>query len=90
MKKNILLLMIIFLLVGCSNSTDERAEVSSDNGVFYEIFVRSFSDSDGDGIGDFNGITENLDYLVDLGVKGIWLLPIYPSPSYHGYDVTDY
>ena len=61
MKKNILLLMIIFLLVGCSNSTDERAEVSSDNGVFYEIFVRSFSDSDGDGIGDFNGITENLD-----------------------------
>ena len=90
MKKNILLLMIIFLLVGCSNSTDERAEVSSDNGVFYEIFVRSFADSDGDGIGDFNGITENLDYLVDLGVKGIWLLPIYPSPSYHGYDVTDY
>ena len=65
--------MIIFLLVGCSNSTDERAEVSSDNGVFYEIFIRSFADSDGDGIGDFNGITENLDYLVDLGVKGIYL-----------------
>ncbi|KAF0108548.1 MAG: alpha amylase catalytic domain-containing protein [Anaerolineaceae bacterium] len=66
--------------------------------VFYEIFVRSFYDSDGDGIGDFNGITAKLDYLndgdpettADLGVTGIWLMPINPSPSYHGYDVTDY
>ncbi|HSL29786.1 MAG TPA: alpha-amylase family glycosyl hydrolase, partial [Anaerolineales bacterium] len=58
--------------------------------VFYEIFVRSFRDSDGDGIGDFNGITEKLDYLEDLGIKGLWLMPINPSPSYHGYDVTDY
>jgi glycosidase len=58
--------------------------------VFYEVFVRSFRDSDGDGIGDFNGITEKLDYLQSLGVKGLWLMPINPSPSYHGYDVTDY
>ena len=58
--------------------------------VFYEIFVRSFRDSDGNGIGDFNGITEQLDYLQELGVKGLWLMPINPSPSYHGYDVTDY
>ena len=58
--------------------------------VFYEIFVRSFHDSDGDGIGDFNGLTAKLDYLQDLGVKGLWLMPINPSPSYHGYDVTDY
>jgi len=58
--------------------------------VFYEIFVRSFRDSDGDGIGDFNGITEKLDYLQALGIKGIWLMPVNPSPSYHGYDVTDY
>jgi len=58
--------------------------------VFYEIFVRSFYDSDGDGIGDFNGITEKLDYLEGLGIRGIWLMPINPSPSYHGYDVTDY
>src|SRR6266496_178176 len=58
--------------------------------VFYEIFVRSFRDSNGDGIGDFNGITEKLDYLKGLGVRGIWLMPINPSPSYHGYDVTDY
>ena len=66
--------------------------------VFYEIFVRSFYDSNGDGIGDFNGITEKLDYLndgnpettSDLGITGIWLMPIHPSPSYHGYDVTNY
>jgi glycosidase len=58
--------------------------------VFYEIFVRSFKDSDGDGVGDFNGITEKLDYLQALGIRGIWLMPIHPSPSYHGYDVTDY
>jgi alpha-amylase len=58
--------------------------------VFYEIFVRSFKDSDGDGIGDFNGITQNLDYLQQLGVNAIWLMPIHPSPSYHGYDVINY
>ncbi len=58
--------------------------------VFYEIFVRSFYDSDGNGIGDFNGVTQKLDYMQSLGVKGIWLMPINPSPSYHGYDVTDY
>lgn len=66
--------------------------------TFYEIFVRSFYDSDGDGIGDFNGITAKLDYLNDgnpkttwdLGISGIWLMPINPSPSYHGYDATDY
>lgn len=65
---------------------------------FYEIFVRSFYDSDGDGIGDLQGIIEKLDYLNDgdpqsthdLGITAIWLMPIHPSPSYHGYDVTDY
>jgi len=66
--------------------------------TFYEIFVRSFSDSDGDGVGDLNGLIQKLDYLndgdpataSDLGVTGIWLMPIMASPSYHGYDVTDY
>ena len=58
--------------------------------VFYEIFVRSFKDSNGDGIGDINGLIEKLDYLQDLGITGLWLMPIHPSPSYHGYDVTDY
>lgn len=58
--------------------------------VFYEIFVRSFADSNGDGIGDFQGIINKLDYLTNLGINAIWLMPINPSPSYHGYDVLDY
>jgi len=58
--------------------------------VFYEVFVRSFADSNGDGVGDFNGLTARLDYLRDLGVEGLWLMPIFESPSYHGYDVVNY
>lgn len=57
--------------------------------VFYEIFVRSFADADGDGVGDFRGLREALPYLSGLGVNAVWLMPIHPSPSYHGYDVTD-
>ena len=60
------------------------------SGVYYEIFVRSFADSNGDGVGDLNGVTARLDYLKWLGVSGLWLTPIHPSPSYHGYDVTNY
>ncbi|MFL5618059.1 MAG: alpha-amylase family glycosyl hydrolase [Gemmatimonadaceae bacterium] len=67
-------------------------------GVCYEIFVRSFFDSDGDGIGDLDGLTQKLDYVNDgnprstrsLGAKCIWLMPIDASPSYHGYDVKNY
>jgi glycosidase len=58
--------------------------------VFYEVFVRSFADSNGDGVGDFNGLTAKLDYLRDLGVEGLWLMPVFESPSYHGYDVVNY
>ncbi|AOM83054.1 alpha-amylase family glycosyl hydrolase [Salisediminibacterium beveridgei] len=58
--------------------------------VFYEIFIRAFYDSTGDGIGDIPGMTSQLDYLEELGVEGIWLMPFHPSPTYHGYDVTDY
>lgn len=66
--------------------------------VFYEVFVRSFQDSNGDGIGDLQGLISRLDYLNDgdptttgdLGVTGLWLMPMFESPSYHGYDVTDY
>jgi alpha-amylase len=58
--------------------------------VFYEVFVRSFYDSNGDGKGDLAGLTEKLDYLQSLGVTGLWLMPIQPATSYHGYDVLDY
>jgi len=57
--------------------------------VVYEIFVRSFADSDGDGIGDLRGVEEQLDYLAALSIDAIWLMPVYPSPSVHGYDVID-
>ncbi len=58
--------------------------------IVYEVFVRSFRDLNGDGIGDLRGILDSLDYLEDLGADVLWLTPIFPSPSYHGYDVTDY
>jgi len=58
--------------------------------TFYQIFVRSFQDSNGDGIGDFNGIRQKIPYLKSLGIGAVWLMPINPSPSYHGYDVSDY
>ncbi|MEP7287035.1 MAG: maltose alpha-D-glucosyltransferase [Chloroflexota bacterium] len=59
--------------------------------IFYEIRIRSFADSNGDGIGDFRGATEKLDYLQDLGVTLLWLLPFYPSPGRDdGYDISDY
>ena len=61
------------------------------NAVIYEIYPRSYQDTNGDGIGDLNGITQRLDYLKSLGVDAIWLTPIYPSPQVDfGYDIADY
>ncbi|HYD81540.1 MAG TPA: alpha-amylase family glycosyl hydrolase [Paucimonas sp.] len=60
-------------------------------GAFMEIFVRGYQDSDGDGIGDLRGLTQRLDYLKDLGIKGIWLMPITASDDHdHGYATTDF
>ncbi len=59
--------------------------------IIYQLHVKAFHDSDGDGIGDFGGLTEKLDYLQDLGVTALWLLPFYPSPlKDDGYDIADY
>src|SRR5579884_3437128 len=59
--------------------------------VFYEIYPRSFADSNNDGIGDLNGIASKLDYLRSLGIDAIWITPCFPSPQVDfGYDVSDY
>ena len=102
--KNITLVAAALLLGAVSltataqnKSASETATASSNerdwwkNAVLYEIYPRSFQDSNGDGIGDLNGITQRLDYLKQLGVDAIWLSPIYPSPQVDfGYDISDY
>ena len=61
------------------------------NAVIYEVYPRSFQDTNGDGVGDLNGITQRLDYLKDLGVDAIWITPVYPSPHVDfGYDISNY
>jgi alpha-glucosidase len=74
-----------------SQAAAENGDVWWKHAVIYEIYPRSFQDSNGDGIGDLNGITSRLDYLKALGVDAIWLSPIYPSPQIDfGYDISDY
>ena len=68
----------------------KTSELFKNYGVGYQIFVASFRDSNGDGIGDIRGIINSLDYLSDLGAEVLWLTPIQKSDSYHGYDISDY
>ena len=98
MKRFALFLLVLSLLCGASAAEGSGLDRENNHRVFYEIFVSSFSDSNGDGTGDLRGIINRLDYLNDgdpasgksLGIEGIWLTPIFLSPSYHKYDVTDY
>lgn len=104
LKRVSLCLTLIFclsLFVSAQDATEEPAAADApwwDQTVWYELFVRSFYDSDGDGIGDLQGVIQKLDYLndgdpattTDLGVTGIWLMPITSAASYHGYDTLDY
>jgi alpha-amylase len=85
-----ILIFIATTLVGCGSVAKDTKQKNYDGRAFYEIFVRSFNDTDGDGVGDLKGVTAKLDYLQDLGIKGIWLMPINESGTYHGYDVDDY
>lgn len=86
----LIILLVIPAFTGCGQPAPEPLTVEGNYGVYYEIFVKSYYDSDGDGNGDLNGVTQQLDYLEDLGITGIWLTPVFASPSYHKYDVTDY
>ena len=99
MKKITVLILIFILVISCKNHS-EKIEISQidsiqkkwwKDGVIYQIYPRSYKDSDGDGIGDLKGITEELDYIKSLGVSMIWLNPIYASPNDdNGYDISDY
>ena len=90
------LLMTLVMIPACCFAEEKTADTQAL--VFYEIFTGSFSDSDGDGEGDLPGVRQRLDYLNDgnpdsetsLGIQGIWLTPVFDSPSYHKYDVRDY
>src|SRR3984957_19607013 len=91
-----LLLAASALAAAAQTPSNKTALVSSEkdwwrNAVIYEIYPRSFQDSNGDGIGDLNGITSRLDYLQDLGIDAIWIAPMYPSPQVDfGYDISNY
>ena len=82
-------LFCALFLARCSDSNETNI-VEWPFGVKYEIFVMSYADGDGDGKGDFKGLTARLDEIQKLGINGIWLMPIMPSDTYHKYHVTDY
>src|SRR3974390_1958409 len=87
-------LVVCCLLVSrptLAQHTDPNGHPWWQHAVFYEVYPRSFADSNGDGIGDLNGITSKMGYLRDLGVDAIWITPCFPSPQVDfGYDVSDY
>ncbi len=94
-KKSMVVASLVCALGCLSPSPAQESKVSADpwwkHAVIYEIYPRSFQDSNGDGLGDLNGITQRLDYLKELGVDAIWIAPLYPSPQVDfGYDISDY
>jgi len=97
MKKTVPAFLLLFLMAcACATAPPPAPSVPqwdhewARGAVFYEVFVRSFADANGDGKGDLQGLTAKLDYLEELGVDALWLMPVFKSPSYHGYDTTDY
>ncbi len=97
-KKWISIIALILVVVsvcavfaGCGGEEVLTYEATTDNyRTYYQIFPYSFADSNGDGIGDINGIIAKLDYIQSMNFEGIWLTPIHQSPTYHKYDVVDY
>ena len=101
MRNKILMSILLFLVLlmtpvgagaqGKAGTVDAEGHQWWQHAVFYEIYPRSFADSNNDGVGDLKGITSKLDYLQDLGVDAIWITPCFPSPQVDfGYDVSDY
>src|SRR3954452_21930644 len=89
------LLVCLFAVLGVASFRAQQTPASPDpwwkHAVIYEVYPRSFQDSNGDGIGDINGITSRLDYLKELGIDAIWITPMYPSPQIDfGYDIANY
>ena len=83
--------LVLSLSTAWTQAVPEKSDPWWKHALIYEIYPRSFQDSNGDGVGDLNGITQRLDYLKELGVDAIWLSPIYPSPQVDfGYDISDY
>ncbi|MDE6261636.1 MAG: hypothetical protein K2M42_12425 [Oscillospiraceae bacterium] len=86
----LMLALVVMLSTLSACGKKEKVDLIDNYRTWYEIFVYSFCDSDGDGIGDLQGVISKLDYISDMGFNGIWLMPIMPSNSYHKYDVKDY
>ena len=89
MRPFIYIVLVTVISAGCWPSGEESV-VDWPFGVKYEVFVMSYADGDGDGKGDFRGLTARLDEIKSLGINGIWLMPIMPSDTYHKYHVIDY
>ena len=90
MKSTLLRLLCLLLALALPLSAFPVSGRTETPQNWYEIFVHSYSDSNGDGLGDLNGLRGKLGLIAEMGWRGIWLMPIMPSPSYHKYDVTDY